>query len=177
MSILVSAGHSRRDSGAVAFGFKEADIVTEFRDMVAAEMRCLNPNVGVVTDGAIGINNELKEVIPLIGDHKIAVEFHCNASDNPKARGVECLSLEKHKWISQLISADIAKITGGVIRGDKGWIPQEKSARGKLGFVGAGGIIVELFFISNPVELGMYRAKKAQLAKAVAARLLQAHNR
>lgn len=177
MSILLSAGHSGRQPGAIAFGVKEADIVTEFRDMVAAEIRCLDPKVGVVTDGAIGINNELKDVIPLVDDHKIAVEFHCNSSENPKARGVECLSLEKHKWISQLISADIAKITGCVIRGDKGWVPQEKSARGKLGFVGAGGIIVELFFISNPVELGMYRAKKAQLAKAIALRLLQVHNR
>ena len=39
MRLLVAAGHSNIDPGAVAHGFTEAEIVADFRNMVAQSAR------------------------------------------------------------------------------------------------------------------------------------------
>ena len=54
------------------------------------------------------------------------------------------------------------------LRRDKGWIGQEASARGRLGYVSAGGIIVELFFLSNPNDYAAWQAKKTRAIEALA---------
>ena len=54
------------------------------------------------------------------------------------------------------------------VRGDRGWIDQSQSARGKLGYVSAGGLILEVFFISNPAEMAVYQARKWLVAQAIA---------
>ena len=54
------------------------------------------------------------------------------------------------------------------VRGDRGWIDQSQSARGKLGYVSAGGLILEVFFISNPQEMAVYQARKWLVAQAIA---------
>ena len=55
-----------------------------------------------------------------------------------------------------------------VKRCDGGWIDQSQSARGKLGYVNAGGLILEVFFISNPTEMAVYQARKWLVAQAIA---------
>jgi len=62
----------------------------------------------------------------------------------------------------------LAEVFHSKLRGDDGWIDQSQSARGKLGFVSAGGLIVELGFISNEVELAQFNATYWIVAKAVA---------
>lgn len=57
---------------------------------------------------------------------------------------------------------------GSRLRGDNGWIDQSKSARGRLAYVNAGGLIVELGFISNEDELARFNARYWLAAKAVA---------
>ena len=42
------------------------------------------------------------------------------------------------------------------------------SARGRLGYVSAGGLILEVFFISNPAEMAVYQARKWLVAQAIA---------
>ena len=81
---------------------------------------------------------------------------------------METISLPKDKALAQRISQAIARVMGARLRGDAGWIDQSKSARGRLGFVNAGGLIVELFFISNPAELAAWDAKKWLVASAAA---------
>ncbi|MDH0340608.1 N-acetylmuramoyl-L-alanine amidase [Chromobacterium haemolyticum] len=171
MKILVSAGHSNVDPGAVANGYREADIAAEFRNLVAHELR--QAGVDVLTDGEGKDNKPLAEAVKLAGGVGLAVEFHCNAAVNPQARGVESISLPGKRDVSQRISATIAGVLGSPLRGDRGWIDQSKTPRGRLAFVNAGGVIVELFFISNPAELAAYQAKKMDLARAVAAVLLE----
>lgn len=166
MTILLSAGHSNTDPGAVAGDRRESDIVTEFRNIVASKLRAAG--VEVVTDGDGRANLPLAQAIRLARSASLAVEFHCNASIHPAARGVECISLPDKRAVSKRISAAIAGVLGAPLRGEAGWIDQSKSARGKLGFVQAGGVIVELFFLSNPAELAAYEAKKWLVAQAVA---------
>jgi hypothetical protein len=54
------------------------------------------------------------------------------------------------------------------VRGDRGWKSQEESARGKLGFVSAGGIILEVFFLSSPKELRKFLVSESLLARNIA---------
>lgn len=164
--ILISAGHSNVDPGACANGVKEADIAREFRNIVATKLKAMG--VACRTDGEAMENKPLTDAIKLIAGTNLAIEFHCNAAASSQAGGVEAISLPSKQKVSQEISAAIAGVMGTKLRGENGWIDQSKSARGKLGFVQAGGIIVELFFISNPQELATYQAKKWLVAQAVA---------
>ncbi|PRP71518.1 hypothetical protein BUE93_05835 [Chromobacterium amazonense] len=167
MKVLVSAGHGGSDPGAVANGVREADIALEFRNLVAERLRAAGHEV--VTDGQGQENKPLVEALRFIPGRDVAVEFHCNAAVNPLARGVESIALPALRGVSQRISAAVAGVLGSPLRGAGGWIDQSASARGRLAFVNAGGVIVELFFITNAAELAAYQANKGQLAEAVAA--------
>lgn len=165
-TFAITAGHSDADPGAVANGRKEAEIAREMRNMVAAKLR--ERGCKVITDGKNHENMPLTVAITLAKQAHVAVEFHCNAATSAQANGVETISLPKDKALSQRISKAIADTLGARLRGEAGWIDQSKSARGRLGFVNAGGLIVELFFISNPAELAAWDAKKWLVASAVA---------
>ena len=164
--VAVTAGHSNADPGAVHGKDKEADFVVKVRN--AVELYLLRAGLEVKTDGSGGINLPLTNAIQIAEGASTKVEFHLNASDNPKANGIETIALPKDKKIAQAISQAIAGVTGGVLRGDKGWIDQSQSARGKLGFVSNGGLVVELGFLSNPAEFAVLEAKYWLVAQSIA---------
>ena len=165
MKILISAGHSNVDPGAVVGKTTEAAIATDLRNIVASKLR--EKGYIVITDGEGKDNKPLTEAIKLQAQADLDIEFHCNASASTAARGVECIGLTKDKILCQQLSKAIATVLMTAVRGDAGYIDQSKSARGKLGFVNHGGIIVELFFLSNPTELDNYEAKKWLVASAI----------
>lgn len=165
MKILISAGHSNVDPGAVVGKTTEAAIATDLRNIVASKLR--EKGLTVITDGEGKDNKPLTEAIKLQAQADLDIEFHCNASGNSGARGVESIGLAKDKTLCQELSKAIASVLMTAVRGDGGYIDQSKSARGKLGFVNHGGIIVELFFLSNPTELANYEAKKWLVASAI----------
>ncbi|WP_407504055.1 N-acetylmuramoyl-L-alanine amidase [Acinetobacter baumannii] len=164
--VAVTAGHSNADPGAVRGKDKEADFVVKVRN--AVELYLLRAGLEVKTDGSGGINLPLTNAIQIAKGASTKVEFHLNASDNPKANGIETIALPKDKKLAQAISQAIAGVTGGVLRGDKGWIDQSQSARGKLGFVSNGGLVVELGFLSNPAEFAVLEAKYWLVAQSIA---------
>ena len=164
--ITITAGHGGRDPGAVANGVTERDLMTALRDIVAAKLQA--KGLSVRTDGARGINDPLASAIHLIAGSAVALELHTNASINPAARGVEVISLPAQKLLAQRVARGIAKVINTAVRGDGGWIDQSQSARGRLGFVQRGGLVVEVCFISNPAELAAYRALSWQVASAIA---------
>ena len=86
---------------------------------------------------------------------------------------MECISIPKDKELCQRLSNATAATTKDNVRGDNGWIDQSKSARGKLGFVEAGGIIVELFFLSNNGDLERYDEVKWLVASAIVGELVK----
>ena len=86
---------------------------------------------------------------------------------------MECISIPKDKELCQRLSNAVAATTKDNVRGDNGWIDQSKSARGKLGFVEAGGVIVELFFISNKGDLERYDEVKLLVASAIVGELVR----
>ena len=164
--VTVTAGHSNVDPGAVNGKFKEAELVTKFRNAVASYLKAAG--VEYKTDG-VGTNNQnLNTAIKLIKGSEVAVEFHMNAAVNKSAYGIETIALPKDKKLAQDLSKVVAEAFNSKLRGDAGWIDQSQSARGKLGFISNGGLIIELGFISNEVELQTFNEKYWLAARDVA---------
>lgn len=169
--VAVTAGHSNSDPGAVNGKFKEAELVTKFRN--AVELYLLRAGLTVKTDGDGAINLPLTNAIQIIRGSSTAIEFHMNAAANKQANGIETISLPKDKKLAKALSKAVAEVFGSRLRGEDGWIDQSQSARGKLGFVSNGGLIVELGFISNEAELAAFNEKYWLAAKAVADVIIQ----
>lgn len=166
MKYLISAGHSATDPGACAHGHTEAGIALEIRELVAT--RLLEMRHTVLMDGNVAENWALKDAIALIKGTDLAVELHCNAAINGQASGVEVIAPSHLKRVAQRIARAIAAETGQKLRGELGWIDQAQSARGRLGFIEAGGLIVEMVFISNLGDLRVFLAVKERVALAIA---------
>ena len=156
MRLLVAAGHSNIDPGAVAHGFTEAEIVADFRNMVAHYLRAAGHEV--VTDGEGKENQPLAQAIKLIPGTDLAIEFHCNAAANPSANGVESISLFPLKSISQRISAAVAAVLGSRLRGERMDRSEPVGSR-QAGIRQCRGPCGGTVFITNLTELQAYQAK------------------
>ena len=170
--ITITAGHSNVDPGAVNGQHREADIAQDARNIVAYYLK--EKGIEIRTDGEGKGNLSLNKAIGLIKGSAIAVEFHCNASANKSAKGVEALAQSKDKTISQQLCKAVADAMGIPLRGDRGWKPENSGQHTRLGYVANGGIILELFFISNDQELAIWHQKKWLICKAIADVLAQA---
>lgn len=171
MKFAICAGHGGNDPGACYGGYTERDLMVKLRDKVCENLS--HTNHTVKADGSKGVNLTLATAIILAKECDVSIEFHTNAAANPAAKGVEVLSLPDHKVLSQKLAKAIAGVLQSPLRGEQGWKPQEASARGKLGFVQAGGMIVEVFFLSNPEELANYLAVEDELAQKIASVLIE----
>lgn len=166
MKFTVTAGHGASDPGAVAAdGTTEAALVTELRNIVAAKLRAAGHTVK--TDGARWQNLPLVHALTLVPGADAAIELHMNAAANPAARGVEVVSLPARKDLARTLARRIAHVIESPVRGAGGWIDQAQTARGRLGFVRAGGLVVEVGFISNPDELHRVRTRLWLIASAI----------
>lgn len=165
--IFLSAGHSNTDPGAVANGRREADIAVEFRNIVSFYL--LRAGVPHELDGNGTENLPLREAVKKARKHPIGLEFHCNAA-TPQATGVETLSADKDFRLATDICRAVSGALGIRNRGAK---PENAGQHHRLAFVQAGGIIVELFFITNPADLAAYDARKWVAARAVADLLIE----
>lgn len=166
-TILISAGHGMGDPGAIGNGFREADIALMFRNEVAALLR--SRQVLVLTDGSDGENEPLTKAIEFAKRCSgRAVELHLNASVNSTATGVEALSLPNQKPLAQKLAKAVSAATGLFARGDKGWKDQSSGQHHRLGFCMAGGVILELAFISNPDDMDKLMRNKNLVVTAIA---------
>lgn len=171
----ITAGHSNTDPGAVNGKTKEADLVVNFRNAVTHYLR--EAGLQVKTDSTGTKNDPLSAAVKLIQGSSVAVEFHMNAATSKQANGIETIALPKDKKLAQGLSKAVADALGSRLRGDNGWIDQSRSARGRLAYVNAGGLIVELGFISNEDELARFNARYWLAAKAVAKVLIDYEKR
>ena len=163
---LISAGHGGTDPGAVALGRKEADIALAMRSLVAT--RLLELRHTVLQDGGTGVNLPLRDALKLIKGTDLAVELHCNAAANHQATGVEVIAPPALKLVAQRIARAIAGETGQRLRGQGGWIDQTQSQHHRLAWVQAGGIIVEMVFITNPADMQTFMQRQDRVAQAIA---------
>ena len=86
MRIVLTAGHSNTDPGAVAPGATEAAEMTSLRNALARKLRDLGHTV--FTDGEGGVNQSLNDALALIRKHQpdLALELHMNAAANAALR-------------------------------------------------------------------------------------------
>ena len=166
MKIGITAGHGANDPGAVSGGFYEANFCADMRNYVAYYLR--KYGLDVVTDGAGSTNAPLKEAIKIAKECNLAIEFHLNAAESMQAHGVEVLCSEKHKALAQSIAKAITSVTESKLRGDKGWRPENAGQHQRLGYVQAGGLIVELEFVTHKRLMNTLNDKRWVVAKAIA---------
>lgn len=168
-TLFISAGHSDTDPGAVGNGLTEADVVLDFRDRLADY---LDDTVVFAKDGQPGQNLPLRTAARLAAKHDIAVEFHCNAFHKPTASGVETLNSKENDALGNELCTAIALALGIPNRKAKG---EASGQHSRLAFIrDGGGIIVELFFLTNPDDLRRYRAHVDDCVAAVGQVLINA---
>lgn len=173
-SVTITAGHSNTDPGAVntVTGDREADIALDMRNMLRFYLE--REGVLVTTDGLNKDNQSLREAVKLVTNSQLAIEIHCNASSNPKAEGVEALAQTQDKYTAQQLCKAVNSVMHIPMRGQQnGWKPENAGQHSRLAYVSGGGIILEMFFISNLEELNIWKAKKWLVAKEVAAAILR----
>lgn len=165
-SLFISAGHSSSDPGAAANGLTEAGVVVDFRDRLACY---LSDKLVFGSDGDIGENLPLRQAAALAARHDVAVEFHLNAA-TPAATGCETLSKPDAFPFAERICSAISGTLGIRNRGAK---PEGAGQHSRLAFVSdGGGVIVELFFLTNAGDLAAYKTQRDRLVEAVALTLI-----
>lgn len=161
---LVSAGHSYKDPGASGNGLTEADVVLELRDLLHDRLESMGAKVS--RDGKEGQNLPLSQAITMAKQVDVAVELHCNSFHRPSATGVETLQNPSDRPFGRKICNALADAMGISNRGPKG---EASGQHIRLGFISkGGGLIVELFFLSNPDDLKAYRDNKDAVVEALA---------
>ena len=162
-TVMLSAGHSDTVPGIVANGYKEADIVQLFRDDVSDRLRHLG--IQHALDGEPGENLPLREAVQIAKGFEIAVEFHTNGG-GPGATGVETLSRAHNKPLG----AELCRVTSDLLGiPNRGAKPENAGYHERLAFVsGGGGLIFELFFLSNANDLWSFKQHYDELVEAVA---------
>ncbi len=166
--VLISAGHSTvppQDSGAVGNGFTEAKEALRLRDKTAMFLR--RHNAIVLEDGDDGISEPLRKALELAKKADVAVEFHFNAGP-PKATGIEVLSKPRHKKLAQQLAGAIHSATKLPLRGESGWKADNSGQHHRLAFCEAGGLIIEVAFISNAKDMDIYMANFTPIAANIA---------
>lgn len=165
-TVVITAGHSNTDPGAVNGKRTEAQIAVEIRNIVKDILLSLGYNV--LTDGDERTNKSLNESVKLISKGDLAIEIHLNAAANKNAGGVEALAPVKYKQFCGTLCSKISKILCNKVRGqDGGWKSESSGQHTRLAYVSNGGIILETFFISNDAELLMYDQNKEAICKAI----------
>lgn len=177
MRFTVTAGHNDKDPGNTWGGHSEAKLVDELGHMVAQALRSAGHLVN--QDGELGENWPLNDAIRLIQGADLAIELHTNAAGHPSARGVEVVAMPSRKREAMLIADAIAKVLEIPLRKAGGWYDANDHRRDRdwnlpAAFVRHGGLIVEVFFQSNPAELAKYLVRREQVAHAIAAAMMAA---
>lgn len=165
--IVLTAGHSNTDPGAVNGSDREADIAQDMRNITASILRN-DYGLTVKTDGEGKGNLPLREAVKLIRGSDVAIEFHTNASVNKSATGIEALSTVKNKRWCQVLSRAVADATGWKLHGEGDYKPDNAGQHSRLAYAQAGGIVFEPFFISNDADLKLFKERKWIICRAVA---------
>ena len=171
MTVFASAGHNtlgiKVDPGAVANGYREADLNIQFRDLFIKECKALGMKVIQDLD-----NESLGQYLTRIqtGNGSVVIEFHFDAA-KPEASGTTALveaeadRLDK-AYATECVAAT-SRITGIPNRGVKS---EKDSHRGSLGLMREEGIIclLELGFITNINDIKSHIKVRPILAKELA---------
>ena len=167
--IIISAGHGGNDPGAVANGYTERDLTIEFRELLVKELLLLGVKP-LIDDN----KNALKQTLQwlkgvLKSDKTVCIDIHWNAAI-PKARGTEIIIPDKPSLFESSFAKEILDVfvsNGFTSRGVK---TESQTARKRLGWMRptAENILIEMAFLTNTLDLELYKMVKYKLAKELA---------
>lgn len=174
--IYLSAGHHNADPGAVANGFKEADLTKELRDLIVVELTAANQKF--ILDKDWETNSQYQSRIKP-GTGSVLLDLHFNAA-TPSATGTEVFVSNNANANSQAFAKELADVTAHVMGITNRGVKREIQTRHKrLGILhkGAGvAALAEVCFITNAKEMEKYQCAKKQLAKEYAKILIKYEN-
>jgi N-acetylmuramoyl-L-alanine amidase len=160
--ICICAGHDSNRPGVAVGTYKEEVMATLLRDRIYNSL--VAQGVAVIRDGQDGQNLPLRDAIRLANKADLAIDLHFNASANATATGIEALCHPAHKKIAQELCESLNRTMGLRLRGEKGWKPADSGHHSKLGFCEAGGIVLEVCFLTNDLDRKAYLTNKMQVA-------------
>jgi len=163
MKIFLNAGHGGTDPGACSKnGTKEAEITAKVVSIL--EERLKKNYYPVET------YQQKKEYFEISKKENSSgatcfISIHCNAAANPSAHGVEtlyCSTSTKGKQLAQIMQDELIKATKLTNRGIKA-----RSDLHVLNRTKAPAILIELAFISNPIEEKLLKEQPEIFANAI----------
>lgn len=156
--VILVAGHSDYDSGAVSDGFKESEFTKKNRDGLRYFLNKHYPEIEVLTDDdSKSLSDVIRWIKSVEGKDSIVIDNHWNSASVNTATGHEAFVADNASQKSHEIADDILKtmvsITGFPNRGVK---TESQSNRGKLGILrtASPACLVEWGFINNPHDRG-----------------------
>lgn len=172
MAIFLIAGHSDKDPGAISGIRIEAVETKKARALIDGFIP--KEKYRVILDRDSETNRELQNRIkPASGS--VLLDIHFNSA-GATATGVECLVNAKD-WkdknsLAYKMADEINKATAEILGiPNRGVKPETATRHGKLGILnlGAGcGVLWEICFISNPLNMQRWDLKQKELCKKVA---------
>lgn len=153
--IVIDVGHGGKDSGAIGInGIMEKDVVLDIAlEILRGNEKSETPLDIYLTrysDTLISLSDRTKLAKALNAD--LFISFHCNHSDNPKARGIEVYvgrnesrNSKESVWFAYQLQNQIKKQLGFESRGVK--FANFQVLRESIGYCTS--VLLELGFLSN----------------------------
>ena len=157
--IFIDAGHWQRDPGAIAGNLKENELTMKIRD----ELKWLlynNYNACFVPD-----NLNLRDSIKWVNDQNpasndLAISIHLNSNSNPNRSGCEAYYFTTPRF-AEVFSRQVSKALGITNLSPR---PDTRTYVGSLGwlrFIKCDSVVVEVCYLTNPLDLKALDYKKA----------------
>ena len=170
LKVFPSAGHHNADSGAVAFGYKEADLTKDARNLIAKNSKAED----FIMDKDWETNRQYQSRIKP-ADGSVIFDIHFNAG-SPSATGTECFVNDKEfqnkNSLSYKMASEVCEFTASLLGIKNRGVKSEKlSQHKKLGILNLGAgvsVLWEICFISSVLDMQNYIAKKEFLMKGIA---------
>lgn len=165
-----SAGHNNADPGAVALGYKEADLTKDARSIIAANSKAED----LIMDKDFETNSQYQKRIKP-GDGSVVLDIHFNAG-SPRATGTECFVNAKdfanQNSMSYKMAKEICEVTSKILGiGNRGVKSESSSQHKRLGILNLGAgcaVLWEICFITSAIDMPKYLQKKQELLKQIA---------
>jgi len=169
LKIFPSAGHHNADSGAVAQGYKEADLTKDARNLIAVNSKAED----LILDKDWETNRQYQSRIKP-GSGSVVFDIHFNAGSHT-ATGTECYvnkaDFANKNSLSYKMAAEVCEVAAKILGvGNRGVKPENNSQHSRIGILNLGAgisVLWEICFITSPIDMPKYIQKKQELMKAV----------
>lgn len=171
LKVFPSAGHNNAEPGAVALGYKEADLTKEARNLIAKNSKAED----LIMDKDWETNSQYQKRIKP-GDGSVVFDIHFNAG-SPTATGTECYINKKDfankNSLSYKMASEVCELASSILGiKNRGVRSENDSQHSRLGILNLGAgvsVLWEICFITSVLDMQNYLSKKEFLHKGIAA--------